>query len=544
MLKALIKNRIVSFFAGFGYDKKTGKKRKVGMMVLFGVLYAYLIAVFLFLFGMFFVGLGGVALADRGSAWLYFAMAGLAAFVVSLVVTLFVSVAQLYEAKDNELLLSLPIPPMTVLLSRVVFLFVANLATQAIVLLPALGVYLFYSLSFGTFSVLSLLALLLSFVSLPLLSLSLSCLFGWLVALMLRRVKRRSLVQILFSFLFLGAYMYLYVSFLQRASELEDFALLIPSIASAMKQYFTPFYFFGVGCAESALITLAFLLAGVLGIALVLFALAKSFTRIVTAKPSLKKQEYREKRAKPASIRRALAKKDLSHLFHSSIYLMNAALGLVFLVVAAVALFICRNDFLALFQGPEMPVPLGSDEIALLLAGASCMLLSMNLITAPSVSLEGKSLWILRSAPLSGKDVLLSKVYASRVLAVPAAFLASLSIVIVTAPSLPVAIGVFLLPQAFATLGDLLGITFGVLFPRLSWLNEMEPVKQGMAVGFTMLSMMGATLLTFGVGFVAWRFLGSALTVWILTLLFAALCTLFLWVVLNPISRKFEKLYV
>ena len=37
----------------------------------------------------------------------------------------------------------------------------------------------------------------------------------------------------------------------------------------------------------------------------------------------------------------------------------------------------------------------------LLLAGAICMLASMNDITAPSVSLEGKSLWLLQSLPVT-----------------------------------------------------------------------------------------------------------------------------------------------
>ena len=57
MLKALIKARLASFWAGFGYDRKTGKRRKTGTIILMGALYVYLVAVFLFLFLMLFIGL-------------------------------------------------------------------------------------------------------------------------------------------------------------------------------------------------------------------------------------------------------------------------------------------------------------------------------------------------------------------------------------------------------------------------------------------------------------------------------------------------------
>ncbi len=544
MLKALIKTRIASFFAGFGYDKKTGKKRKVGTMLLLAFLYVYVVGVFLLLFGMVFAALGSTVLQDAENAWLYFTAAGIAALLVSLFGSLFATVSQLYEAKDNDLLLSMPVPPRTILLSRLLFLLLTNVALQALVLLPALAMYLFWSNLVGVFSVWSLLALLSCFVTLPLLSLALSCLFGWLVALLMRRVRKKSLVQTLFSLLFIGLYFYFYFGMMQSLESMEDIALLLPGLANGIKTYLYPFYLLGVGCTESLWMTPLFLLASIVLAALCFYLLEKSFIRVVTAKTALKKAEYREKAVKLASVRCALAKKDLSYLFHSSIYLLNSALGVLFVLAAAVALVVGKDAILAYFDVQSLPFALGSDGLALVFSLVFCFLLSMVMITAPSISLEAKTFWILRASPLKAEDILFAKVYASRVLTMPAALLASLSVIIVAAPSWYTALAVLLLPQAFALTGETLGMILGALFPRFSWINEAEAVKQGVAVLLSMLGMMAASVIAAALGLLLLVLWGAAVAAWVLTLLFTALAALFCFLLSHPVSRKFEKMYV
>ncbi len=544
MLKALMKAQVASFFAGFGQDKKTGKKRKVGAIVLFALLYAYLIGIFLFLFTMTFASLGMTVLADSENAWVYFATAGVVALLVSLILSIFATVAQLYEAKDNDLLLSMPIPPRTILLSRLLFLLLETLALQALVLLPALVMYLVFSISFGVFSVLSLVAFLLGFIALPLLSLTLSCLFGWLVAQLMRRVRRKSLVQTVFSLIFIGAYFYFYISMMESLDKIEDFSLLVPGLAGAMKSYLYPFYLFGLGCTARLWVSLLFLLLSFALAASCFVLLSRSFIRVVTAKAALKKAEYREKAVKPASVRRALAKKDLSYLFHSSMYLLNAAFGVLFVLCAAVALLLCKEAVLTYLSGLPLPFALDADMLALLLTVAICLLLSTVTITAPSVSLESKTLWLLRATPLRAEDVLFAKVYASRVLTGPAALLASLSVILITSPAWYTALAVLLLPQAFALTGEALGMIFGVLFPRFSWVNEAEPVKQGASVLLTMVGMLCITVASAALALLLLSFAGAALAAWGVTLFLSALAALFCFLLSHPVSRKFEKLYV
>ena len=543
MLKALIKARLASFWAGFGYDRKTGKRRKTGTIILMGALYVYLVAVFLFLFLMLFIGLGTVTLADGALSWLYFAMAGAVATLLALVGSLFATVTQLYEAKDNDLLLSMPIPPRTILLSRLLFLYLTNLAFEAVVLLPALAVYVFLSIPMGVFSIWALLSLLVALAVLPVVGLTLSCLFGWLVALLLRRVRRKSLVQTVFSLILLGLYFYLYFGFLGNADEIENIAAMLPNIAQGVKLDLFPFYIFGVGCAGSIPFGLLSLLMAGVPAALVFLLLSRSFIGIATAKAHLKKAEYHEKSVKPASVRKALAKKDLGFLFHSSSYLLNSAMGLFMLVVAAVALAIMKPTVLGFFADPELLGFMGMEELAALLTAAICLLLSMTMITAPSISIEAKTLWLLRSSPIRAQDVLLAKVYASEVLTVPVTLLASASVLFVTTPPWYTALGVILLPQLFGLFGTLFGMILGALFPRFSWMNEAEAVKQGLAAFLSMFGLMGIAFVSSFIGLALAALLGADTALLLLSLVFLGLSVLLTWILHNPISRKFNSLY-
>jgi ABC-2 type transport system permease protein len=78
-----------------------------------------------------------VPLASAGFGWLYFALAGLMAFALSFIGSVFTAQQQLFSAKDNDLLLAMPIPPAYILGSRMLMLYVLNLFMEILVIGPA-----------------------------------------------------------------------------------------------------------------------------------------------------------------------------------------------------------------------------------------------------------------------------------------------------------------------------------------------------------------------------------------------------------------------
>ena len=116
------------------------------------------------------------------------------------------------------------------------------------------------------------------------------------------------------------------------------------------------------------------------------------------------------------------------------------------------------------------------------------MLSSMNNMAVPSISLEGKSLWILQSLPVSPQKVLLAKASVQLILTmIPMLFTVICTEAIVDT-SLPVRLLLFILPLVYTVFSAIFNIFIGVKMPVLSWTNEIAPMKQS---GGVLLSLFG-----------------------------------------------------
>ena len=113
---------------------------------------------------------------------------------------------------------------------------------------------------------------------------------------------------------------------------------------------------------------------------------------------------------------------------------------------------------------------------------------SMNAMTAPSVSLEGKTLWLAQSMPVTPWQVLQAKLRLQWLLSsVPTLFCAVCAGCLVSASPLERALTI-LLPVCFALFSALLGLTLGLKMPNLTWTSEITPIKQSACVVVTLLA--------------------------------------------------------
>ena len=116
MLKTLIKNQLYAVNRGFFENRKNKKRRSNKTAAVFIALYAALM-VFL---AAFFFGMGYLLspLLSTGLTWLYFTITFGVALLMGVFGSVFNTYATLYDAKDNDLLLSMPIPVKYVLIAR------------------------------------------------------------------------------------------------------------------------------------------------------------------------------------------------------------------------------------------------------------------------------------------------------------------------------------------------------------------------------------------------------------------------------------------
>lgn len=531
MFKALCRTRLQALLSSYLRSGRRGKQRGKAAMAGFGLLMLYCFGCFLFLFYMMFSQLAG-PLVQSGLGWMYFAVLALMATALGVVGSIFLAQSQLFEAKDNELLLSMPIPPSYILGSRMITLYAQNLLFEALVLLPGLVAYS----QVASFNVVSVVMFVLTLLTLPVLATTLSCVLGWVVAMISARMRNKSLITMVLSLALMGAYFYFY-------SQLNRYLQLLlangEQVAAAMQKTMFPLYQLGLSLTGKPLGFVWYLLCVAAPFVLVYWLLSHSFIRIATMRRGAAKIRYREKTLGVSSVGKALLQKELRHLWATPMYLLNGALGSAFLVIGAVALILKRDAILGfadIIPGFNMLLP----ALACLAIAAVA---SMNLLSAPSVSLEGKCLWIVQSMPVRGWAALKAKLLMHLLVTCPAAALCSVGAVIALPMDVLHLVLVLVAPQLFVVLCAMLGLVFNLLLPRLDWISEAHCVKQSMSVMLAMFGAWGILVALWGGYALGGKALGTGVYVTICAAVIAAACLLLLRWLKTKGQRIFENLH-
>ena len=118
MLKLLVKKQLTEIFRAYLYDAKKNRARSkaatVGYLVFFVFIMVGIIG------GMFtLLSLAMCrSMAEVGMSWFYFAIMGLMAILLGAFGSVFTTYSSLYLPKDNDQMLSLPIPVNTLIAAR------------------------------------------------------------------------------------------------------------------------------------------------------------------------------------------------------------------------------------------------------------------------------------------------------------------------------------------------------------------------------------------------------------------------------------------
>ena len=475
MTKALFKKQMMESFAWVYRDRKTGKNRTGAGLVIYLLLY---VVVFGMLGSMFYMMAESLCppLIQMDLGWLYFAIMGLVSVVLGVFASVFNTAEALYRAKDNDLLLSMPIPIDRIIAARLSGVYALGLLYELFAMVPTLMVW-FDSFEISAAGV--VFSLLIPIV-LSVFVLTLSCILGWVVSLISGKSKNKSFVTVILSLAFLGAY---YAFYFNAYKILLEVLANAQSIATNVSGFWNPLYLMGLAAEGKVLPMISFTGMVIVLFAVVYFIINRSFLRITTANPGAAKVKYRKGTMKAGSADGALFRKELKRFAGSSTYMMNCGLGIIFMIVAAAALLLQRDVItevaFGMFEGHE-------DLLPLLAVAAVCMLTTMNDTTAPSISLEGKNLWLIKVLPISGWQVLKAKLKLHLLLTfVPATILVA-SVETIFCFDLLSSILIPAVAALYILLMGEIGLVLNLLMPNLNWTSEVAPVKQSAAVMITL----------------------------------------------------------
>ena len=453
---------------------------------------------------------------------LVFIFMGMGALVGGLLFTAFAVKGVVFGGKDNDLLLSMPVSSTMLMASRVTAIYLENLIFSLFVLAPAGAVCAFMTQSGVGHSLLFWVRLIVAVLALPLLDTALSVLLGALVAFLSARVSKGALGQNIIMALYMAAVFYF-------AFNLNGMIEGLAANAAGVKEslsWAAPMLWMGDGILGDWGKLLAFAACCVIPFALVVFGLGKVYRQAVTAFAARSaRNDYKLSAQAASGQKKALLMKEARRFFGTPMYFWNSGIGLIMLLAAGVAALVMRDTlrtYLDMLGGmlPVMP----------LAALTMIFCLSMAVIAAPSVSLEGKYLWILREAPVGENTLLWIKTGFQLLITVPCTVIAgvclTLALELSPADGALLLVVTLLFDLAHAAFGMLMGLTF----PKLDAVNETVVVKQSMAVMlgmFVPMAAAGVCCLLYWLGGKLAEPLALVLPVALLTAL-AAACTLIL----------------
>lgn len=474
----LIALNIRALFSRMFLRNRTQKKRSPLVTVLIVLLALYVTGSLMLMFGVIFYQINK-PLFEMGFGWLYFSIMGIGIFAFCFVGSVFSAQAQLFAAKDNELLLSMPVKPSAILTGRLASLLVLEYLFEAFIAVPAFVIWLMNQ----PVTALNVLFFIIAVLVLPLAALAFASLFAWLIALITSRMRNKNVLTLVLSL----AFFYLYFKFITSISGHINQLIMQNSgkIADAIQQSIFPAYHLGLAIERGSFLSLLiYLICIIAPFIVMIFILSSNFVKLATTNRGAAKIKYKEKALKAAGVRTALTFKELRHFWSNPMYILNAALGGVFMLVGAVVLVINRDVvliFLDHFNKTGIPL----SPITLVIMALS-ILSALNFVSAPSISLEGKNLWIAKSLPVPTIDIIMAKVQMHLVVSgIPAVVSGLISAIALQVNPIDFFL-ILVIPLLLTLMVSLFGVVMNLQFPKFDWINELQPIKQSVSVLITM----------------------------------------------------------
>lgn len=533
MIKNLLAIRLSSFLSSRVSIGKS-KAKKNGAMLSAVIVYLILAACFALIATSTAYMMAGIMIAMK-MEWLYFAIFNIMSFSMVFVFSVFETKSILFDCNDNELLLSMPILPRDIVISRILTVLVINYVESFIVMIPAIVVFAI----FGG-GVIPILGGIITSVLIPLFATSLSAGVGYIVTVISKKLGNSTFSNIISYVVFLVIYFIGYDWLVSSMNALEQNPADFVEGASASLSVFK-------GIGEASLlhpVPLLVLAAVSLGIALItFFVISVNYTAIITKTAKTKRTKYVKRELKQSSAVIALSSKEISRFLSSATYIMNGGIGSIMQIAFGALILINSADVLFILQvlGEQLGVSLDG-VLPIVLTMVSVMISSMNFTAASALSLEGDNLWIIATSPVGLRSIIYAKLVPQLMLTLPANLITSVLIAIAVKANFLELAFVMIVPILAALAFAMLALAVNIALPKFDYESEAQVVKQSMAATVSVFGGMIIGMTFIAISIIASIELGALAAQLILTLAFIAVFSASYLILTGPCERRLEKI--
>lgn len=521
------------YLAFFGINKAIHNKDKREKSKTFLTLFGLLVLGLLLLFASFTYSLMiGTAYRNYGRPEALIAMMMAASSVICLATTINKGCSVIFTSRDNNIIMSLPIKTSDIIIAKLITLYGMNLVFILFVMIPASIVFGVFTSAPAIFYITALIMMLF----IPVVPMIIGTVLSILIGIVAGHFKHKSLIS--------TALMLIFTLLIMLSSFTVSFNAEDPQklynignaiIAMFYKIYpLTEMYTLAVSNINILFIHEYISISALFGI-LFSWIVGLKFKQILTYLTSSKSSsDYKMQELKNSRPLKALYIRELKRYFASPIYVFNTAFGSVMLILAGVIAVVSQNTLLAAFSQE----PLLANFVNVLIPMMISFFVVMTDTTDVAISMEGKSLGIIKSLPVRTIDIFLTKMYVNLTLNLPSVLIGATLFCISFKPSLFIIAMSFLIPIAYSFFTAVYGIVVNLIFPSFDWANETAVVKQSAAA---MVGILGGMALVILPGILVGLLQEAGL---IIILALISLSTVFLFALLkNWGQKKFLQLH-
>ena len=466
-LKSLIK---VSLNHDMNIFKINTKKQSKTKQILIPLLLTFYI---MFLMGMYSIELTEL-LMESHLEYITLTLFAASVSLITLIEGVYKSGSLLFNVKDDNLLLSLPIKRSTVLFIRIFKFYVFELLYNSLFIIPSMVIYADYVHPSWTYYLVSIIALLI----LPIVPVILSCILGFVISYLSSKFKGKNYIQSIISIMFV--FLIIYVSFSSNG-----FMSNIADKASSLNNKVVGIYY-PIGAYISLvrdfdivnLLLYIFINIGLFAIAI--FILGKVYFNINSniKKVTVKHNKNNKYEIKTNSRLKAFIKKEVNRFVSTPVFITNAGFGLILFVIICIAGSIEFETIIESFSDSESPLDINNviNKLPIIMLSILSFTSFMTSITSSMISLEGKTFNLLKSLPIGPTKIVIYKVLASLTILIGDIIVFIrfkfnvISIILLLIASI-------LLPF----ISELIGIMMNLKYPKMDATNDTEVVKQSMS---------------------------------------------------------------
>lgn len=414
--------------------------------------------------------------------------------ILTLIEGIYKSSNLLFNCKDDNLLLSLPIRKSTVLFIRVFKFYVFELIYSSIFLLPAMIVYARYKMPNSSYYFVSFIGLLIF----PIIPILISCIVGTFITFISSKFKGKNLAQTIITVIFLVGIMYFSFNMQNLiknlAANAENINTVLTKIYYPVGAYIELVTKFGLSkLIEFILVNLSLFILTIALIGNVYFNINSSVKSIKLNKSN---KQYKIKTLSPI---KALIKKELNRFINSPVFITNAGFGLVLYILGCIIITVKFDSIIEsiLRIEPTMNLEYIKSCIPVIFLGFICFTSFMTSITSSMISLEGKSFNILKSLPIKPYKIIKSKVLTALLIMWSFILVGNIIVFIRFKFDLLSIFFILIASLLLPIIAETMGIIINLKYPRMDAKNDTEVVKQSMSSSISVflgMAIIGITL--------------------------------------------------